>query len=562
MSTLDDILNRPMRPPESEHLARAPFPEGTWSGIPLKTMYRPDDAASISYEQDLGDPGSFPYARGIHADMYRKHLWTHREICGFGHAGDTNKRMRYLLDEGNTGLNVIFDQVHMMGLDADHARAPGVVGMMGVNVSTLSDFHELFDGIDLAKVNVSLINPTASGFCTYALYIALAEERGLDIARLKGSNQNDTLHCRYFGYAPGSPYSVALKCAADNIEFATRYMPRWYVATFNSHGWRETGIDAAQEIAFCFARAKLYINTALQRGGLAIDDFGPRIGFYAGVHMDMFEEVAKLRAARRIWARIMRDEFGAKDPRSMQYRFGVHTVANTLTPQQPLINIARVAIQAMTAVLAGCQSLQACPYDEPNSLPTEESHRIALRTQQIVANESGVTKVADPLGGSWYLENLTNEIEKRILYWMDQVAAQGGMVEAMRSKWIEDQMHQGAMMEQHRIETGEQIIVGMNAFQSTDDKEELSIPIHRMPKGSAEECVARLEAHKRKRDAALVEKKLKDVEDSARAGQNSIRAAVESAKAGATHGEIMKAVRRAFGYPADIMEAADLGLVD
>jgi methylmalonyl-CoA mutase N-terminal domain/subunit len=547
--------------PDAGLALKAPFPEATWSGIPVKPFYRPEDVSDNDYGRDHGDPGEFPYTRGIHHDMYRNRLWTHREICGYGHAVDTNKRMRYLLEQGNTGLNVIFDQVHMMGLDPTHPRAASSVGMMGVNTATLSDFHDLFAGIELADVNVSLINPTASGLCTYAMYIALAEERGDDIATLKGSNQNDTLHCRYFGYAPGSPYPIALRCAVDNIEFAARNMPRWYVATFNSHGWRETGIDAAQEIAFCFSRAKTYLRLALERG-LDIDTIGPRIGFYAGAHMDMFEEVAKLRAARRLWARIMRDDFAARDPRSQQYRFGIHTVANTLTPQQPLINIARVAIQSVTAVLAGCQSLQACPYDEPNSLPTEESHRIALRTQQIVGYESGITKVADPLGGSWYVESLTDEVEARILYWMHRVEEQGGIVEAMRSGWIDDQMEQGAMQEQRRIDDKEQIVVGMNEFMSEDDSEELSIPVHRMPEGSAAECIARVERHIAKRDTAAALRALADVEEAARAETNGVRPAVEAAKAGATHGEIMRAIRRAFDYPEDIMEAADRGLLN
>ena len=513
----------------------------TWSGLPLRQTYRPGDVAGVDYERDVGDAGKYPYTRGIHPDMYRGQFWTHREICGFGGPGDTNGRAKFLLAHGNTGLNIIFDQPHMMGIDPDHPRAKGCVGMMGVNAASLRDFEVLFDSIAIEQVNVSLINPTASAIVTTAFYVALAENRGLDVARLKGSIQNDPLHCRYFGYAPSSPFELAVKSCVDIIEYCCRNMPRWYVATFNSHGWRETGISAPQEIAFCFARVLAYLREALRRG-LNIDDFGPRIGFYSSVHMDFFEEIAKLRAARRLWARIAREQLGARDPRTMQFRFGIHTVANCLTPQQPLINIARVAIQSLAAVLAGVQSLQACPYDEPICLPTEQSHRIALRTQQIVAHETGVTKVSDPLGGGYYLEALTDQMEREILKIMDEIEAMGGMVAAMKSGWIETQMEKAAVEEQRRIETKEQLIVGLNEY-ITEDEAERQIPIHRRPEGSEESQVASVQRVRAERDAESVAAALATLTEAQRRGENVLPATIEAAKAYATIGELMGAVR-------------------
>ncbi len=522
----------------------------TWSGIHLNNFYGPGDLESSEYDRDINDPGEFPYTRGIHADMFRGRYWTLREVCGYGTPEETNERLKFFMNQGVGGLNVIPDNPSIMGIDSDHPRAADDVGVQGVPLCSLEDMELLMRDIPMDKISMSLIISSTQTPVTLAQYLALAEQRGLSGINLAGTTQNDSIHCRYAGFEISSPLDLALKTAVDVIEYCTLHMPRWYPINVNLYDLREQGLDAPQEIAFGFSLALLYIEKALERG-LDIDAFAPRFAFYCSVQMDFFEEIAKLRAARRIWARIMKDRFGAKDPRSLKFKFGVHTAGCSLVPHQPENNIVRVAYQAMAAVLAGVQSLHCCSYDEPISLPTEESVRLALRTQQILAYETGVAKVADPLGGSYYVEKLTNRIEEEIHALMNKVEQEGGIRRTIETGWLDAQFEEAALTYQREVEAGDRIVVGLNAFKIDEVLRMKSV--HRTSLESAEKQIARVKQLKKTRDEKKVKEALLALKSKAEMGEteNLIPQMIEAAKAYATLGEVLGTVRMVMGEPYD-----------
>lgn len=522
----------------------------TWSGIPLKGFYGPDDVADLKYERDRGNPGQFPYARGIHGDMFRGRFWTLREVCGYGTPEESNERCRYLMAEGVGGLNVIPDNPSIMGLDSDHPRAEDDVGLQGVPMCSLQDMELLMDGIPMDKISMSLIVSSTQTPVALSQYIALAENRGLKPENLAGTTQNDPIHCRYAGFSVSCPLDLSLKTAVDVIEYCSLYMPRWYPINVNMYDLREQGLTAPQEIAFGFSMALLYVEGVLERG-LTIDAFAPRFAFYCSAQMDFFEEIAKYRAARRIWARLMKERFGAKDPKSWQFKFGVHTAGCSLVPHQPDNNIIRVAYEALAAVLGGVQSLHCCSYDEPIALPSEESVRLAMRTQQILAYETGVASVADPLGGSYYIESLTDRMEREIIGLMEKVEGVGGMKKALETGWLDAQFDEAALQYQREVETNERIVVGLNAFR-TDEETDLR-SVHKVTSSSVARQIERVRRLKESRNQKNVKRALSELKLRAEIGEkeNLIPAMVEASKQYATIAEILGTVRIAMGESYD-----------
>jgi len=524
----------------------------TWSGFDMKEIYTPQDRVNKDYDQNIADAGQYPFTRGIHSNMFRGRYWTRREVIGIGSPADTHERVKVLTDHGGSGLNTIADITYEMGLDADHPWAMNEVGLTGVNISHIRDMETLTEGIPLDKVSWSLITASTVASATMAQYIAVAQNRGYDIGGLRGSVQNDPIHFRYCGFRPACPLDLSIRLGCDVMEYCTRNMPKWYYTTVNLYDLREQGITAPQEVAFGFGIAMIYIDELIRRG-LSIDEFGPRFTFYVSCHIDLFEEVAKIRAARRLWARLMKEKYGAKDPRSMQFRFAVHTAGCSLVPQQPLNNIVRISYEALAAVLAGVQSLHCCSYDEPICLPTEKGHLQALRTQQILAYETGVCNVADPLGGSYYVEELTDKIEEEALKIMKQVEDVGGMKEAIRTEWLDREFEKEALKRQKEIDQAERLVVGVNIF-STDPEKETPLGVQRIPSESARSQIEGTQELKRTRDKKILKDRMKKLREDAEEGRNVIPAMVEATKAYASTGELMGMVRMAMGYPYDPME--------
>jgi methylmalonyl-CoA mutase N-terminal domain/subunit len=524
----------------------------TWSGLDVKPFYRPDDVRD-DYRERLGDPGEFPFARGIHRDMYRGKFWTRRELCGFGTPEDTNRRMKFLLAQGSSGLNVIFDIPTMTGMDADHPLVEEEVGVQGTSLSTIEDMDALMAGLPLDGISMSIVVTSHAAPVILAMYLAVAEARGLERSQLRGTIQNDPLHHRFCGYPPAySPLNLGLKTGIDCLEFCARHMPHWYPINVNAYDLREEGLGAPEEIGFSFAMARTYIDAALERG-LAIDEFAPRMVFYCSAHIDLLEEVAKFRAMRRMWARMLRDEYGARDPRSWQFKFGVHTAGVSLVPQQPLNNIVRVAFEALAAVLGGAQSLHCCSYDEPISLPTEAAHQIAIRTQQILAYETGAANVADPLGGSYYVEALTDRLEAEGLAVLKRIDAQGGMYRAIESGWADQELESAAYRYQREVEQRQRIVVGANAF-AVPPEQDHEVPVH--PRPLAAEVQGRRERvaqFRARRDAGAVRAALSRLAEESRKGEhhNLIPCLIEVVRAGATLGEAVGVMREAYGHAYD-----------
>jgi methylmalonyl-CoA mutase N-terminal domain/subunit len=529
--------------------------EETWSRIPIKTVYTPEDVDGLDYDKHIGDPGDYPFTRGIHKEMFKGRYWTKRELCGYGTPTDTNKRLKYLAGEGQGGLNFINDLPTALGIDPDHPQARGDIGVAGVPLSSLKDMEMLMEGIPMEEVSTSIVVSTCSAPVVLAEYIALAENRGIDISRLRGTIQNEPLKGRYCGYGPSTSHiDLCLKTAVDIIEYCTKNMPQWYTMNVNLYDLRENGIDAAQEIAFGFSMAIGYIKEALIRG-LKIDEFAPRIAFYCSAHIDFLEEIAKLRAARRLWAKIMKERFGAMDSRSLKFKFGVHTAGCSLVPHQPLNNIIRVAYEALAAVLAGAQSLHCCSYDEPIALPSEESQRIALRTQQIIAYEMSVASVADPLGGSYYIENLTDMIERKAVETIDKIDEMGGITAAIESKWLDQEIEDASHKFQREVEDKERILVGVNEFTIPPDQD-VEVSVHRTPSEAAETQIEMLRELKRNRNNEKVRELLERLRDVAeKKKENLIPHMIDSLKAYATLGEIMGTVREAYGQTYDPLQA-------
>lgn len=486
--------------------------------------------------------GEFPYTRGIYRDMYRSRLWTMRQYAGFGSAEESNERYKYLLSQGTTGLSVAFDLPTQMGMDADHALAMGEVGRVGVSISSLADMQRLFDGIELQKITTSMtINSTAATLLAY--YVIVAEQQGADRRKLGGTIQNDILK-EYI--ARGTyiyPVRPAMRLITDIFGWASNELPEWNTISISGYHIREAGSTAAQEIAFTLADAIAYIEAAVA-AGLAVDAFAPRLSFFFNAHNDFFEEVAKFRAARRLYAHIMRDRFGAKDAKSMMLRFHTQTAGSTLTAQQPDVNIVRVALQAMAAVLGGTQSLHTNGMDEALGLPTADAARIALRTQQVIAHETGVTREADPLGGSEYVEGLTDKLEAEAREYIARIDAMGGTIAAIENGYIQGEIQNAAYQYQRDVESGKAIVVGVNRFESEGQE---ATPVFQIRPEVEQAQVRRLREMRASRDAVEWKRSIEGLKQAALDGRNLMPLILESARAYATVGEISDTLRNVFG---------------
>jgi len=514
----------------------------TISEIPVKRIYTPEDIKDMDYMRDLGFPGEYPFTRGIHATMYRGRIWTMRQFSGFGTAEQTNKRFKYLLKEGETGLSIAFDYPTIMGYDSDHPMARGEVGRCGVAVSSLKDMEILLDGIPLDKVTTSMtINgPTAM---ILAMYIAVGDKQGVPREKLGGTVQNDMLKEFIAQKLVIFPPRPSVKLVCDVIEFCAKYMPKWNPISISGYHIREAGATAVQELAFTLADGITYVEEMLKRG-LKVDDFAPRLSFFFASHNNFFEEIAKFRAARRMWAKIMKERFGAKNPRSMWMRMHVQTSGCTLTAQQPLNNIVRVTLQALAAVLGGTQSLHTNSFDEALCLPSELAVRVALRTQQIIAYESGVADVVDPLGGSYYVEWLTNEMEERAWEYIHKIEEMGGVIEAIEKGWLQQEIANSAYKYQREIDTKRRIIVGVNEY-TTEEHEE--VPLLKIDPKVEEEQIAKLQKLRRERDNQKVKQILQKLHDEAEKNVNLMPTIIEAVKAYATLGEICDVLREVYG---------------
>ena len=514
----------------------------TDSGIELRSVYGPEDLDRLDAERDLGLPGEPPYTRGVHPTMYRGRLWTMRQYAGMGAAAETNARFRYLLARGQTGLSVAFDLPTQMGYDSDHPRAEGEVGRTGVAIDTVEDVRRLFDGIPLDRVSTSMtINATAP--ILLLLYELVAEEQGVAADELTGTVQNDLLK----EYAARGTYiyppKPSMRLITDLFAYCGERIPRWNTISISGYHMREAGATAVQEVAFTLANAIAYVRAALE-AGLAVDDFAPRLSFFFACHMHVFEEVAKFRAARRLWARIMTERFGAMDPRSAMLRFHTQTGGATLTAQQPENNVVRTALEALAAVLGGTQSLHTNSFDEALALPTEHAATIALRTQQVIGYETGVPSVADPLGGSYYVEALTDEIEERALAYLEEIDALGGAVPAIEQGYYQDEIHEAAFRIQRAIESGERVIVGVNRFQ---DPEESPVRIQEIDEAEVAAQVEGIRQVRATRDQAAVERALAAVEETARGSGNLLLPMKDALRERATLGEVSDVLRSVFG---------------
>jgi methylmalonyl-CoA mutase N-terminal domain/subunit len=510
--------------------------------IDKKPIYTAADLPGFDVERQLGTPGAYPFTRGIHPTMYRGKLWTMRQFAGFGSAEDTNRRYKFLLEHGQTGLSVAFDFPTLMGYDSDHPRAEGEVGKCGVAITSLADMEDLFRGIPLDQVSTSMtINgPAAILFC---FYVAAAEKQGVPIAKLRGTVQNDILKEYMAQHAWVYPVEPALKVIVDMFEWCSANTPLWNTISISGYHIREAGATAAQELAFTLANGFTYVERGVARG-LAVDSFASRLSFFWDIHNDFFEEIAKLRAARRIWARHMRERFGANEARSWMMRFHCQTAGVTLTAQQPLNNIVRVAYQALAAVLGGTQSLHTNSLDETLALPTEQAVQVALRTQQILAHETGVAEVIDPLGGSYYLEALTDQLEREAEALFAEIASVGGVVRGIEAGWFQRQIAQSAAAFQRQAEAGEKVIVGVNEFLSDEDHPVEILKVSNDAEDGQKRRMAQLRAE---RDNTLVARRLEALRQAAEAGRNVIGPMLDCARAYATLFEIRHALERVWG---------------
>ncbi len=520
------------------------YPEfSTMSGIPIKRLYTPLDVADMDYQEALGFPGEYPFTRGIHATGHRGRLWTMRMFAGFGSAEETNLRFKYLLEQGQTGLSIAFDMPTLYGYDTDAPQAEGEYGKCGVAVSSLLDMEILLDGLPLDQITTSMtINSPAA--IIWAMYIAAAEKKGIPRRKLGGTIQNDILKEYIAQKEFIFPPRPSMRLVTDTVEFAAREMPLWNPISVSGYHIREAGSTAAQELAFTLSDGFEYVRWALERG-LDVDDFAPRISFFFNAHNDFFEEIAKYRAARRIWAREMKETFGAKNPRSWLMRFHAQTAGVSLTAQQPLNNIARVAIQAMAAVLGGAQSLHTNSMDEALALPSEEAVTVALRTQQILAHESGVTNTVDPLGGSFFVEALTNEMEQQAYDYFKRIEDVGGVMRGLEEGFFQREIVEAASRYQQEVEAKRRVIVGVNDYTMA---EELPIPLLEMDAQGFERQVNRLNEVRRKRDNRAVQQRLQELRQAARREDaNLMEPILEAVRAYATLQEMMDVLREVWG---------------
>jgi len=514
----------------------------TSSNIGVNPLYTPADLAGWDYDRDVGYPGQFPYTRGVQATMYRGRLWTMRQYAGMGDAEDSNRRYKYLLANGTTGLSVAFDLPTQIGLDSDSPLSNGEVGKVGVAIDSIEDMQRLFDGIPLEKISTSMtINATAA--ILLALYIAVAKREGFEPRKLSGTVQNDILK-EYI--ARGTyiyPPAQAMRIVTDIFAYANQHLPDWNTISISGYHMREAGCTAVQEVAFTLANGITYVQAAID-AGLDVDKFAPRLSFFFASFSNFLEEVAKFRAARRMWARIMRDHFKAKNPKSWMLRFHTQTAGSSLTAQQPENNIVRTALQALSAVLGGTQSLHTNSYDEALALPTEQAVRVALRTQQIIAYESGAPQTIDPLAGSYYVESLTEQIEKHANGYLEKIAAMGGMLKAIERGFVQQEIQNAAYEYQQAVDRLEQVVVGVNRFEQEEEKQ---IDILRIDPELEQRQVERLRALRARRDQGPWGASLKAVEDAARGGANLMPAIITAVESNATVGEISDTLRRVFG---------------
>jgi methylmalonyl-CoA mutase N-terminal domain/subunit len=526
--------------------ARASAPATTLSGMPIQPLYTEADLPEGGPPQPtIGRPGEYPYTRGIHETMYRGRLWTMRQFAGFGTAEETNERFRYLLDQGQTGLSTAFDMPSLMGHDSDHPKSLGEVGREGVAVDTLDDMATLFAGIDLGEVSVSMtVNAPAAIMLAY--YVVAAE---LDPAHptrpehLSGTIQADILK-EYIAQKEWCfPVDPAMRLCGDMIEWCTRHMPRWHPISISGYHIREAGSTAAQELAFTLKDGLTYVEQAIDRG-LDVDDFAPRLSFFFNAQIDFFEEIAKYRAARRIWARELRETFGAKNPRSWQMRFHTQTAGVSLTAQQPLNNIVRTAIEALAGVLGGTQSLHTNSYDEAMALPTEQAVRVALRTQQIIAHETGAASTADPLGGSYLVESLTDELERQAYGYFAKVDELGGMVEAVKRNYPQREIADASFELQQAIDSGDRVVIGVNAHTEAGDEK---VELLRIDPELERKQIGRLRAVRARRDATAVERSLTTLRGEAATATNLMPALIDCARVHASEGEIIESLQQVFG---------------
>ena len=514
----------------------------TLSDIPIDDLYTTEQLEGTDYPKDIGFPSEYPFLRGVHASGYRGRLWTIRMFAGYGTAEETNARFKYLLENGQTGLSVAFDMPTLYGYDADDPRAAGEFGRCGVAISSLADIEVLFDGIPLGQITTSMtINSPAA--IIWAMYIVVAQKQGVPLDRISGTLQNDILKEYIAQNEYIFPVEPSLRLVVDTIQHASTYMPRWNPISISGYHIREAGSTAVQELAFTLANGFEYAKLCLERG-LNIDDFAPRLSFFFNIHNDFLEEIAKYRAARRIWAREIRERFGAKDPRSWRLRFHAQTAGSALTAQQPENNVVRVTLQALAAVLGGCQSLHTNAMDEAWALPSEKAALLALRTQQIIAHETGVTDVVDPLGGSYYLETLTNQVEEKAYDYLRRVEDIGGVVPAIEAGFFQREIAQAAYSYQLQVDREEQITVGLNAYASDDS---VAIPLLKVDK-EGEKChIQRLQRVRRQRNNREVASKLRELELAARGTDNLMPMIIEAVKSYATLGEMMAVLRQVFG---------------
>lgn len=514
----------------------------TLSGLPVKSLYTPSDLSEFDYLRDLGSPGQYPFTRGIQPDMYRGRYWTMRQYAGFGSAEDTNRRFRYLLERGQTGLSVAFDLPTQIGYDSDHPLAMGEVGKVGVAIDSVRDMAVLFDLIPLDQVSTSMTINSPASILT-AMYIAVAGQNGIGPEKLRGTVQNDVLKEYVARGTYIFPIRPAMRMVSDVIAFCAKNMPLWNSISISGYHMREAGCTAVQEVAFTIADGITYVETALSEG-LDVDDFAPRLSFFFSAHQDFLEEIAKFRAARRIWSRIMRERFHAKSPRSWMLRYHVQTAGCSLTAQQPFLNILRTGFEALSAVLGGCQSLHTNSYDEALALPTEEAVQIALRTQQIIAYETGVTETVDPLAGSYFLEHLTGQIEGECNEYLKKIDQMGGVIPAIETGFLQGEISNSAYEYQKKIESKDRIVVGVNRFQIEEPPPEGLLKIRQTVGELQVEKLRQLRAQRRNGE---VRNSLEEIRRAARSKDNLMPAVIKAVKAEATIGEICEALREIFG---------------
>jgi methylmalonyl-CoA mutase N-terminal domain/subunit len=532
----EDSLSKFVQKGEREQKFETP------SGIPLKHVYGPEDIENFDYLDDLGFPGAPPFTRGVYPNMYRGRIWTMRQYSGFADASKTNERFKYLISQGQKGLSVAFDLPTQMGYNSDNKICLGEVGRIGVTVNSMKDFEKVFEGIPLDKVSTSMtINAPTS--IILAMYIAIGEKNGVKQHQLTGTLQNDILKEYVARGAYIFPPKPSLRLTADVIEYCSKNLPRFNTISICGYHMRDAGSNAVHELAFTLADGISYVEEVLGRG-VDIDEFAPRLSFFFTVHNNFFEEIAKLRAARRLWAKLMKNRFNAKDPNSLRLRFHIHTCGSTLTAQQPQVNVIRATVQSLAAILGGTQSLHTCGADEALALPTEESARLSLRTQQVLAYETGVTDVVDPLGGSYYIEHLTNKLEEKALEYIDKIDEMGGMPMAIENAFIQKEIQNNAYLVQRRIDDGSKKVIGVNMF-CTDD--EYKIDTFKYDKESEKRILEALNNLKEDRNENLVQEKLNQLKKVAQSSENIMPIMIETVKTYATVQEISDVLREVFG---------------